>query len=395
MNVREEYLEGQPVAVVKRFFDIDPLTDEATPEDPDIVTFTTLDPNGVQAVYVFGAAAEVTNPDVGVYLLSLPPQDPVGSWKWRCASSGSGLIDAEEGAFDIVASGVIEPEEPEVAVWGPCSPWINGDDIAACGADLGLGSDTWLLDDVAFASAALLYELTARLFAGVCEQTARPCADACTCFGFSPSLGLGQWAWGWLPGQGGVGGWWWTDDCGNQCGCGVLSRVLLSGYPVRKIEEVKIGGVPLLEFDADSGLRNWRLDYRRYLTRMSTPEETVMWPACQNLGLDDDQPGTFSIRYKWGQDVPALGRAAAAQLGRELWLACNGKDCKLPNKVTKIVRAGITMDRLLTVADSFRAGSTGIQLVDAWIANVNPNKAMRRPMVWSPDRPRYAKRLGQ
>jgi hypothetical protein len=399
------YLRGQPIYVVKRFYSVDPVDGSGALEDPDAVTFEVIDPNNDTTSYVWHVDAEVTNASVGVFVLSLPPLSPVGAYKARCSSSGTGLIDAEEFAFDVIESGVLPPDPPRVAVSGPCSAWINGDDVAACGPDLGVGSETWRLDDCAYDASALLYELTMRRFPGVCTRTVRPCQSGCSHFGNWGGAwgGSGAWFWG-AVGYNQGGGWgvgpaWVNDYSGLSCGCGTDSYVRLAGYPVREIEEVKIDGVVLPEFNAGTGAREWRLDDRTNLTRMWAPggdnPTPQWWPSCQNLSLDDDQPGTFSIKYTWGEDVPALGRQAAAQLARELWAACTGGTCRLPTKVTKVVRQGITVERITPLATMLRQGATGLQIVDAFIAQTNPGGARRRPAIFTPDDQQYAREVGQ
>lgn len=399
------YQRGQAINLVNRFWTIDPLTTFGTLANPSTVTFEVLDPNNVTTTYVYGVDGNVTNPSVGIFVCTLTPPLPTGTYRYRC--EGTGKVDAaSEDFFDIEASGVLSPAGPNVAVSGPCSSWINGDDVAAGGFDVksGVGIDHFLLDDVAYDASSLLYEASGRQFPGVCTRTVRPGTDPAAGFGWAPSLGLGPWYWvsagSWgSVGPGGTATWYWINETGDTYNCGLLSTVPLGGYPVREILAVKIDNVAIPEFDPDLGYRNWRLDNRRDLVRMSIPNgdnpTPRWWPACQDLSLDDDQPGTFSVQYTWGADVPNLGRQAAAQLARELWNAENNQPCQLPNKVTKITRQGITMDRVVAMADQIRAGATGLQLVDAFIAMVNPTKMRRRPAVYSPDVRQLSRKVGQ
>lgn len=275
-----------------------------------------------------------------------------------------------------------------------CSPWITGADVAACGPEIpGIGSDVALLDDVAYDASWLLYLLTGRLYPGVCEITVRPCRATCGCWGF-PGDG---WEWWW--GYDSVGGWWWRDRRSSaHCGCGYEDQIRLAGYPVLEILEVKINGETLDELD-ENGNPNWRLDRSRMLLRMDDPGPPLVrrrWPACQNVALDDDQTGTFSIRYTWGGNPPAMGAVAAAQVARQFWFACNPDSgtCDLPTNVTKIVRQGTTYERVTTIAGLWLSGSTGLPAVDAFIAAVNPNRAKARPVIWSPDVRQFPRRVG-
>jgi hypothetical protein len=276
---------------------------------------------------------------------------------------------------------------------GPCVAWCSGADVAACRGDT-TASEFSLFDGKAVEASMLLFELTGRQFSGLCEQTVRPCRDVCGC-GWSrwiPSdVALPTWSFGWWGGY----GWGWLNrESGSYCGCEALSRVKLAGYPVREIVEVKIDGVVLGPVDVD-GNPNYRLDNWRWLTRMAAPGPPVQarrWPGCQNLALDDTETGTFSVSYRYGVSPPPLGVAAAASLASELYNACGTGDCKLPSRVVKIVRQGVTYDRVSAAAAALREGASGLPLVDAFIAGY-PGTG-RRPAVWSPDVQQFARRVG-
>lgn len=388
------YQRGQAINLVNRFWVIDPVTEEATPTNPTTVTFKILAPNNVETEYVFAVDVNVTNPLTGTFVCSLSPPLPPGTYRYRC--DGTGAVEASsEDFFDVLESGVLAQVDPTVPITGPCSSWINGDDVNDAGPDIdGINGDTYLLDDVAYAASDILYNLSGRQFPGVCERQVRPCRDPNhDCFGGSVASGL---AFYWTTNY--LGGWYWGNDRGQRCGCGWLEEVLLAGYPVRKIISVTIDGDALPEFDVDTGARNWRLDDRRRLVRMASPGPPVVknfWPNCQNLALDADQPGTFAVTYTWGADVPLVGRQAAAQLARELWAALNTGTCQLPTKVTKVVRAGITLEKLVAVGELLWTASTGLQFVDAFLATYNKSGEQRRSAVWSPDRQQFARKVGQ
>lgn len=265
-------------------------------------------------------------------------------------------------------------------VLGPCTAWITADDVAACCASAGVGSDLSQLDVWAVTASMLMYEASARQFKGLCPPvTVRPCRNTCGCFGSSPSAG-GAWYWtsSWLGG----GGWGWRNECGDRCGCGTTDFVRLAGYPVRAVDEVKIDGVAL--DPSEYRLQKWRKLYRT--TDPGPPPQPRLWPVCQDLGLPDTAPGTWSVTYRAGVDPPELGRQAAAQLACQLFLACSNPDkCKLPNRVTKVVRQGVTYDRIVPLANLLLAGQTGLALVDSFIAGYNRYGSQRRPAVYSPD----------
>ncbi len=263
-------------------------------------------------------------------------------------------------------------------VLGPCSAWLSGDDVAACCTGFS-GSDVSVLDEYAVMASQALFEVSGRQFAGECERTVRPCRQSCNCWG-PQILSRGHivdtgpgWYWG--------GSYW---DCnGDTCGCGFLSRVRLAGYPVREVTEVKISGDVL-----DPG--EYRLDGWRFLVRLND----TAWPACQDLSLDGDQPGTFEVSYLWGVDPPSLAVAAAAELACQLFTACNpdAGDCALPSGVVEVVRQGVRYSRQFAV--SLFAGRTGLVNVDAFLSAYAGNRPRRRPAVFSPDLQPFAKRVG-
>lgn len=85
---------GSIVRVVVDF--VDPNN---TPGDPATVTFSTLSPACQRADYVFGSAAQVTNPQVGRYVLAIPSTSLLdgGRWRWRVVTTGATY--AYEGNF--------------------------------------------------------------------------------------------------------------------------------------------------------------------------------------------------------------------------------------------------------------------------------------------------------
>lgn len=304
---------------------------------------------------------------------------------WDNGAETPGNVATDSLTVTYSAPGPPVPAPPGSAM---CSAWINGADVAACGPDdLGVGTDYSLLDGVAADASWLLFMLTAQKYPGVCTATVRPCRDTCTCWGFPNGNGW-QWWWGYDS----VGGWWWQNRTNSyRCGCGPESTIRLAGYPVLSIESVTISGEVV-----DPG--TYHLVNYRDLVRKDDPGPPVVhrrWPACQNVTLDDTEPGTFAVTYTWGGLPPDLGLKAAAVVAREIWKACHPDefgDCELPARVTKVVRQGTTYERVTTVASMWRSGSTGLPLVDAFIAVANPNGAARRPMIWSPDLRRYPQR---
>jgi len=261
---------------------------------------------------------------------------------------------------------------------GPCTPWITGDDVAACcGVEVSSGV---VYDDVATQAQNLLHQLSGKKFPGLCGPvTVRPCRDNCSCFPFQRlayASGGSRLIW--------TGEFWGWGNGSSNCGCGCLSQVLLSGYPVQIITQVKVNG----EVVAPS---EYRLDENRYLTRVNGS----FWPSCQDLSLADTEEGTFSVSYAYGASVPTEGEAAAAQLACELYKECAGQTCALPKGVTRVSRQGIVIEKMAFTRWAFssvQGWNTGLPLVDAFLNAHNPYGFRRPPIFWGPGR-RYARPL--
>ncbi len=284
---------------------------------------------------------------------------------------------------------------------GPCTAWVDAEAVAAC---IGVDVDSVTqqrLEDAAAAASQVLFQLSGRQWNGICSQTVRPCvANSCGWQWLtSPaSPGVPQtpaFSWGNWPGFG--WGWGWGGEEGNACGCGALSRALLSGYPVVQIDEVLIGPDVLPQFDPDDGHMNWRLDDWRYLTRMAYADgQSAFWPACQRLDVPEGQPGTWAVTYRFGNAPPLPGELAAGQLAGEIYRFCSGGECKLPKGTVQATRQGLTVQMAPFLAWGMKDGqwATGIGLVDMFLGAFNPAGMQRPASVWSPDLDPYPARLG-
>lgn len=313
---------------------------------------------------------------LGVY-----PSDPEGS---------PFLISWDDGTNIATEEILVSAEEPVVPVGvGPCTPWIEPDEIVACCSGTVLSSDNFADFEVAAEVATqILYELSGNRFAGLCGPvTVRPCRDSCSCWGGQRleyvASGGNRWLWG--------GSSWGFGR--TTCGCGCLSQVKLAGYPVQGISQVKIDGEVLSPSE-------YRLDQKRNLTRRNGE----FWPACQDMSLDDDQPGTFSVSYWYGRTPSALATSAAAALACNIYRLCSegedGGDCALPAGVTRVTRQGVTVDKAATIAWFYGSQiegtgwRTGIQIVDAFLNAYAPYGMRRPPMSYSPDGRKFARQVG-
>lgn len=105
-------------------------------------------------------------------------------------------------------------------------------------------------------------------------------------------------------------------------------------------------------------------------------------------------PSNVEVTYTYGSPPPIAGKAAARILATELVkLYENDDTCALPQRVTSIVRQGVTYTVLdnQSFVDELK---TGIYAVDLFLKTVNPDKARARSRVFSPDTPRARRITG-
>jgi hypothetical protein len=273
-------------------------------------------------------------------------------------------------------------ENPELS-GGPCTPWVTLEEFLEAFPQFATPSeDPPFLQESIDAAVGILWALTARQFSGSCLGFVRPCRAGCSCWG-PGGVGYELAGFGWLGG--GVLGGWGFDGRDLECGCGWISELVLAGYPVTEILEVKIDGVVV-------DPTGYRLDRRRRLVRLADADGTPrFWPACQRLDLEPTEAGTWSVAYAYGAPPPAAGRLAAFELAEQFFLAAtNPGACRLPTGVTKLTRQGITIERLLPMFAKDQR--TGLVLTDAFLAAYNPSGLRRRPTIRSPGYPRYGRR---
>lgn len=276
----------------------------------------------------------------------------------------------------------IPPPEGGGAVAGPCTAWTTPEAVAECHPEV--GTDTAVLEASVDAASQVLFELSGRQFSGLCERTVRPCGQS-TCWPGPQVLeGSGYVVW---PGYW-TGMWWWYDS-GQWCGCEPLSEVMLPGLPVRQILEVKIDGAVIDPSE-------YRLDYSQMLVRLRNSDgEKQWWPSCQNLDEANTEPGTWSVRYQYGQEPPGIGQRAAEDLAWQIFLSCaaNSENCKLPGGVTRRTRQGVTVEMapfLSWAQGKEGVWHTGFPTIDLFLSTYNPKGVRRRSAFMSPDGRKYA-----
>jgi hypothetical protein len=101
-----------------------------------------------------------------------------------------------------------------------------------------------------------------------------------------------------------------------------------------------------------------------------------------------DPVNELSITYTYGTPPPAAGKRAAIRLANELILADMGSGaCSLPERISSVSRQGVSYT-VMDPQEFISNGKVGLYEIDLFLAAVNPNKAKKRPKVFSVDRPR-------
>lgn len=243
---------------------------------------------------------------------------------------------------------------------GPCAPWPY-----EC-ADFPADADQALIDFAVMAATEALWTRTKRRF-GLCSMTLRPCRRDCfPAWPWIPQNGwynVGGMTWPW-PAPALIGGQWFNIACGscsNGCSCSRISEVVLP-YPVANVTQVKIDGVVL---DPSA----YRVDDWRLLVRLDGAD----WPRCNDLNLDDNQIGTWSVTAQYGTEVPELGKLAVGELATEIVRGCVGSSgCKLPGGVVRSVTRQGVQKVFFDAQTAFANGTIGLTKSDLFIATFNP-----------------------
>lgn len=230
---------------------------------------------------------------------------------------------------------------------------------------------------------AVLWAATGQRF-GLTEVTLRPCRKTCRPTPY-PGYVWDPWP-GWDNTPGGswvnapvipygglglvVGGY--CSSCGPSCGCMPLSEVNLPA-PVNEVLEVKVDGQVLAP-------TAYRLDDNRVVVRT----DGGSWPWCQNIAANDTQPGTWSIRATYGEDVPPSALGPMGELACQFVRAFKGEDCNLPPNVQQLARQGVTI-QLPDVNAYLQQGYFGLRLVDLFVNAFNPAHLIAAPQVFDVD----------
>lgn len=242
-------------------------------------------------------------------------------------------------------------------------------------------------------AAELLFTLTGSRFGPSCPVTVRPCRKRCAegysrFFNQGQFLGAGyQFTGPFIPYMA-DGRMYNASMCGchSTCHCGPeLCEVYLPG-PIYDIVSVDIGGAVV-------DPATYSILDGQYLVRSSaTPLDAsggVCWPSCQDMSLPPGQPGTFTVTYRTGLPLTALGVAALSELVAHYIRGCNGCGCGATQNrnLASLQRQGVNLE-FIDPQQVLADGRTGIEIVDQFIFAVNPSRLPRQLRVVSPDSPK-------
>lgn len=224
----------------------------------------------------------------------------------------------------------------------------------------------------------ILWQATGRQF-GNCTVPLRPCRTDCSrdwpsdvrWFNGVASSSIWDYPWPAL-----VGGMWVNLACGlcsDGCSCGTTSKVIL-GEKVNAIESVVIDGTQLPVTGA----------YALYNGNELFRTDGGEWPTCQDWNATSGL-GTWFVNASFGSDPPPGAGMAVGSLAADIARACAGADCNLIQSVQRVVRQGVTFEKV-PAKDLLDSRLTGNDLADLFIRTNNPAGIPDRARAWSPDR---------
>lgn len=209
-----------------------------------------------------------------------------------------------------------------------CAPWVTEDKL--CCEDAVDPEDCagtpvplvykWTNAEIIEAASNWLYARTCYRYPGACPITIWPCQE-CNC------------------------------GC-HPCACGTWSMLELpTEYPILSVTEVRLDGVPFVDF---------RLDRSQWIVRT----DGERWPSCNSFDLPNTDSVEIQVDAIVGREPPIELQIAAADLACEMKKACNGDEtCQLPPHVRSIARRGVAIE-IESITELFESGLTGIQSVD-------------------------------
>jgi len=322
---------------------------DRTPAEPSDITLTVTAPDGTVETYdkaslTPGSSGAGATQDRWSHAELV---DQAGVWQYVFVGTVDGDTVTQPTQVFLVGAGTAETS-------GPCEPWCTWEDLTGCGGPVDAfdalpeAQREVILDQ----ASQILYDLTRRTYSGICTTTRSLCLMCGSCWpsGFPfvlfPSYSL-------------------------SAGCGCEPRASIDLGPLTPVW----GAYDVWADGEQLPPGSYRITGRRYLTRTDGSD----WPRYTDI----TDPTAFRATWVYGRPVPDAGRRAAAIFANEIAKQCVGSSaCALPQRVTTIVREGVTY----TVLDSMKMieeGRTGLPLVDLWVVADGQGRKMR-PGMFSP-----------
>lgn len=311
---------GEVRPVASHWYDTD-----GEPAEPTTITLVVTKPDGTETTT--NKAGLTQGDTVADWYLDVTV-DAVGLWRFTFTGDLNGQTRTESGEFLVG----VDSTPP-----GPCAPWCAWDDVVAC-TNVDLSSlNSAQREQAIDVATEILWNLTGRVYSGICTTTRSICLGCPMCF---PRV----------------------------CSCAPVNGVDLGiRAPVWAVWDVVVDGTTLDPSE-------YRLIDRRWLARA----DGTSFPSGWNL-LDD--PPRFRATWAYGRQVPEGGRRAAALLAAEVAKACAGQPCQLPAKATHVTREGVSFN--LLDSQMIEDGRTGVAMVDLWVV-ADRRGRRKRPRVFSP-----------
>lgn len=227
-------------------------------------------------------------------------------------------------------------------------PYVTAEEfIACCPAATDMEEDDPAVVDAITDASMVVYYLTGKQFHGTCTTTVRPGCLSGTCY----------------------------------CGCSPR-QVNLGLWPVTELISVRYGGTLYEDLDLEDmfHINDWHYLARNDGERWLSGNQWAVADSEQDNATDGY---VFEVTVEHGLAAPRLLARATKALACQFVLACADQECKLPTRVTAVVRSGISMD-IASVSDMLRDGKTGIYEVDLAIQVFNPSKLQSPSFAWHP-----------
>ena len=331
----------------------------------------------LRAVFL-DSSGVVQNPTGGSLVITLPSgatvtrlittqttQDGTGRWHYDYTTTLNGIhtyVWSPTGPVTAIQAG--EFLVGTFTSSGPYSEWAGVEDVFDCAPCSGVAAASRNYGSAADALAAatrILFELSAHRYPGLRQYTVRPCrwSDRWT--------SCGPRSWG-------------ICTCGartaRECGCPSGPVIELPDWPVLQVDSVRVDGTVL-------AVSTYRLDEQRLLRRID--DDT--WPSCQDLTEAVTQNATFQVVYWAGVLPPPDGVLAVKRLACELYQACSGGDCALPQNIVNLTRQGMDVAFIDPQTIIGEDGYTGIREVDYFLKAERHGQSHGMTLTVSVDRP--------